>query len=99
MNVNVDDEGIYACEVNTQPPQKAFVHLYVQGKFTDFYFHIFSIDMRDHSLHLPFISKRMKLRSPNGNHGSGMMRVSICLMSILTVKVKHHARIEMINTF
>lgn len=32
MNVNIDDEGIYACEVNTQPPQKAFVHLYVQGK-------------------------------------------------------------------
>jgi hypothetical protein len=32
INVNIDDEGIYACEVNTQPPQKAFVHLYVQGK-------------------------------------------------------------------
>lgn len=31
-NVNIDDEGVYACEVNTQPPQKAFVHLYVQGK-------------------------------------------------------------------
>lgn len=31
-DVNIDDEGIYACEVNTQPPQKAFVHLYVQGK-------------------------------------------------------------------
>ncbi|CAF3401768.1 unnamed protein product [Rotaria sp. Silwood1] len=31
-NVNIDDEGIYTCEVNTQPPQKAFVHLYVQGK-------------------------------------------------------------------
>ncbi|CAF0735698.1 unnamed protein product [Rotaria sordida] len=29
-NVNIDDEGIYTCEVNTQPPQKAFVHLYVQ---------------------------------------------------------------------
>ncbi|CAF2061047.1 unnamed protein product [Rotaria magnacalcarata] len=27
-NVNIDDEGIYACEVNTQPPQKALVHLY-----------------------------------------------------------------------
>ena len=34
-NVNVDDEGIYACEVNTQPPQKASVHLYVQGKNED----------------------------------------------------------------
>ncbi|UJR27714.1 hypothetical protein I4U23_008991 [Adineta vaga] len=31
-NVQVDDEGIYTCEVNTQPSQKAFVHLYVQGK-------------------------------------------------------------------
>ena len=31
-NVNLDDEGIYGCEVNTQPPQKAVVHLYVQGK-------------------------------------------------------------------
>ncbi|CAF3604725.1 unnamed protein product [Rotaria sordida] len=29
-NVNIDDEGIYTCEVNTQPPQKAFIHLYVQ---------------------------------------------------------------------
>ncbi|CAF4044435.1 unnamed protein product [Rotaria magnacalcarata] len=29
-NVNIDDEGIYACEVNTQPPQKALVHLYVR---------------------------------------------------------------------
>jgi len=41
----------------------------------------------------------MKSRFPNGNHDSGMMRVCICLMSIQTVKVKHHARIEMINTF
>ncbi len=55
--------------------------------------------MRDHSLHLLFISKRMKMRFLNGNHGSGMMRMSMCSMSILTVKVKHHARIEMINTF
>ncbi|CAF0977234.1 unnamed protein product [Adineta steineri] len=31
-DVNIDDEGIYACEVNTQPPQKAFVHLYVQAQ-------------------------------------------------------------------
>lgn len=31
-NVNIDDEGTYACEVNTQPPQKAFIHLHVQGK-------------------------------------------------------------------
>ncbi len=30
-NVNIDDEGIYACEVNTQPPEKAFIYLYVQG--------------------------------------------------------------------
>ncbi|CAF3010444.1 unnamed protein product [Rotaria socialis] len=30
-NVNIDDEGFYACEVNTQPPQKALVHLYVRG--------------------------------------------------------------------
>ncbi|CAM4745752.1 unnamed protein product [Rotaria magnacalcarata] len=30
-NVNIDDEGIYACEVNTQPPQKALVHLYVRA--------------------------------------------------------------------
>ncbi|CAM4913535.1 unnamed protein product [Rotaria socialis] len=29
-NVNIDDEGFYACEVNTQPPQKALVHLYVR---------------------------------------------------------------------
>lgn len=36
INVNIDDEGIYACEVNTQPPQKAFIHLYVQGKQIDF---------------------------------------------------------------
>lgn len=27
------------------------------------------------------------------------MRVRMCLMSILTVKVEHHARIEMINIF
>jgi uncharacterized membrane protein YbjE (DUF340 family) len=39
------------------------------------------------------------MRSRNGNHGSGMMNVRMCLISILTVKVKHHARIEMINTF
>jgi hypothetical protein len=39
------------------------------------------------------------MRSRNGNHGSGMMSVCMCLMSILTVKVKHHARIEMINTY
>jgi hypothetical protein len=31
-NVNIDDEGIYACEVNTQPPQNALIHLFVQGK-------------------------------------------------------------------
>lgn len=31
LDVNTDDEGIYACEVNTQPPQKAYIHLYVQG--------------------------------------------------------------------
>lgn len=31
LNTNTDDEGIYACEVNTQPPQKAYIHLYVQG--------------------------------------------------------------------
>ncbi|CAF0954685.1 unnamed protein product [Adineta steineri] len=31
-NVNIDDEGIYVCEVNTQPPQKTSIHLYVQGK-------------------------------------------------------------------
>ncbi len=36
-NVNIDDEGIYACEVNTQPPRKAFVHLYVQGKSIIFF--------------------------------------------------------------
>jgi len=41
MNVNIDDEGIYACEVNTQPPQKAFVHLYVQGKFIDLILRLF----------------------------------------------------------
>ncbi|CAF1665948.1 unnamed protein product [Adineta ricciae] len=31
-DVQTDDEGIYTCEVNTQPPQKALIHLYVQGK-------------------------------------------------------------------
>ncbi len=31
-HVTIDDEGIYACEINTQPPEKAMVHLYVQGK-------------------------------------------------------------------
>lgn len=31
-DVHADDEGTYTCEVNTQPPQKASVHLYVQGK-------------------------------------------------------------------
>jgi hypothetical protein len=31
-DVTIDDEGLYACEINTQPPQKATVHLYVQGK-------------------------------------------------------------------
>jgi hypothetical protein len=31
-DVNVDDEGTYACEVNTQPPQKSLIQLYVQGK-------------------------------------------------------------------
>ena len=52
-------------------------------------------------MHLLSISrtKKMKLRSLEGNDGSGMMRVWMCLMSIRTVKVKHHARMEMINTF
>lgn len=31
-NVNADDEGIYACEVNTQPPQKALIQVHVHGK-------------------------------------------------------------------
>jgi len=31
-DVTSDDDGIYACEVNTEIPQKAFIHLYVQGK-------------------------------------------------------------------
>ncbi|CAF1332767.1 unnamed protein product [Rotaria magnacalcarata] len=31
-DVTVDDEGTYACEVNTPTPQKSFIHLYVQGK-------------------------------------------------------------------
>jgi hypothetical protein len=31
-DVTIDDEGIYACEINTQPPEKAIIHLYVQGK-------------------------------------------------------------------
>jgi hypothetical protein len=31
-DVTIDDEGIYACEINTQPPQKSLIHLYVQGK-------------------------------------------------------------------
>jgi len=31
-DVTVDDEGIYACEINTQTPQKALIHLYIQGK-------------------------------------------------------------------
>jgi hypothetical protein len=36
-DINIDDEGLYACEVNTQPPQKATIHLYVQGKnFSNF---------------------------------------------------------------
>jgi hypothetical protein len=44
MNVNIDDEGLYICEVNTQPPRKAFVHLYVHGKcmiYKLFYFGYF----------------------------------------------------------
>ena len=40
LDVNTDDEGIYACEVNTQPPQKAYIYLYVQGMLTKvYYFH------------------------------------------------------------
>lgn len=36
-DINTDDEGIYACEVNTQPPQRAYIQLNVQGKdFTIF---------------------------------------------------------------
>jgi hypothetical protein len=31
-NVNIDDEGSYACEINTQPPERAIIHLHVQGK-------------------------------------------------------------------
>ncbi|CAF1672668.1 unnamed protein product [Adineta ricciae] len=31
-NVNIADEGLYVCEVNTEPPQKATISLYVQGK-------------------------------------------------------------------
>lgn len=31
-DVTVHDEGNYACEINTQPPQRAIVHLYVEGK-------------------------------------------------------------------
>jgi hypothetical protein len=31
-DVTIDDEGTYACEINTQPQQKAIIHLYVQGK-------------------------------------------------------------------
>ena len=34
-NINADDEGIYACEVNTQPPQKASIQVSVHGKKTD----------------------------------------------------------------
>ncbi|CAF1254627.1 unnamed protein product [Rotaria sp. Silwood1] len=32
IDVKIEDEGIYACEVNTQPPKKAIIYLYVQGK-------------------------------------------------------------------
>ena len=38
------------------------------------------------------------MRSATGNQNSGKMRVPMCLASIQTVKVKHYARIEMINT-
>ncbi len=31
-DVTIDDDGIYTCEINTQPQQKAIIHLYVQGK-------------------------------------------------------------------
>ncbi|CAF2420933.1 unnamed protein product [Rotaria sp. Silwood2] len=41
-NINIDDEGIYTCEVNSQPPQKAFVHLYVQGKCIIFHEYLVS---------------------------------------------------------
>lgn len=32
VNATVEDEGNYACEINTQPPQRALVHLSIQGK-------------------------------------------------------------------
>ena len=31
-DVDSNDEGVYACEINTQPLQRALIHLYVQGK-------------------------------------------------------------------
>ena len=36
-DVTIDDEGIYACEINTQPTHKAIIHVYVQGKHTFLY--------------------------------------------------------------
>ena len=32
-DVDSNDEGVYACEINTQPLQRALIHLDVQGKF------------------------------------------------------------------
>ncbi len=44
-DVTIDDEGTYACEINTQPQQKAIIHLYVQGKkFLIFKLRLWSIN-------------------------------------------------------
>ena len=81
INVNIDDEGIYACEANTLPPQRAFVHLYIQGKsiqfLVDMVLVFYSFNAQSYSEHLPYISSPMKMRSLSGNHGSGKMRVYV----------------------
>ena len=30
--VNSDDQGVYACEINSQPPERAVIHLHIQGE-------------------------------------------------------------------
>ena len=32
LDTNIDDEGVYACEINSQPVERAPIHLHIQGK-------------------------------------------------------------------
>lgn len=87
-DVQVDDEGIYACEMNTQPPTRDFIYLSVHGKknvllsfrsrpFDKFVACSMRQDENMHerrlNRHLLSISSRMTINFPGGNQFSGKM--------------------------